>query len=244
MAYHENGEYRKAIALSEETLAVLNDLNMLSTYAALLSTLVQLYVEVGEYERARVCIDKMKSAAVETSNESLLASGHLAAGLIKVLTLKPQEALDELAQSEKYAQQVVIFEDRPKILMLKAFSLIDLRRLEEARATLDELIPMTQESGLTEWEAYAHLAQARYMLACKDAQLAMQLAQSAAKVFEAEGTRFDQAIALRILARAHLALGQNDIGFAEFQRAASLFKLIGNNEMTGVLTNELANNNV
>jgi hypothetical protein len=241
MAYHENGEYRRAIALSEETLNVLNDLNMVSTYAALLSTLVQLYVEVGEYERARACIDMMKNAAAETSNESLLASGHLAAGLIKVLTLKPEDAIDALVQAEKYAQQVVIFEDRPKILMLKAFSLIDLRRLDEAKATLDELIPMTQESGLREWEAYAHLAQARYMMLCNDAQTALQLSQSAAKVFEEEGTRFDQAIALRILARAHLALGQKEMGFAEFQRAAGLFKLIGNSEMAAVLMNELAN---
>jgi RecA/RadA recombinase len=241
MAYHESGEYRKAIALSEETLAVLNDLNMLSTYAALLSTLVQLYVEVGEYERARACINMMKATAAETSNESLLASGHLAAGLIKVLTLKPQEALDELAQAEKFAQQVVTFEDRPKILMLKAFSLLDLRRLDEAKTTLDDLIPLTQESGLREWEAYAHLAQARYLLACKDAHTALQLAQTAARVFEEEGTRFDQAIALRILARASLALGQKETGFAEFQRAAGLFKLIGNTEMAAVLTNELAN---
>jgi hypothetical protein len=241
MAYHENGEYRRAIALSEETLDVLNDLNMLSTYAALLSTLVQLYVEVGEYERARSCIDMMKQAAAETSNESLLASGHLAAGLIKVLTLKPEEALDELAQAENYAQQVVIFEDRPKILMLKAFSLIDLRRLDEAKTILDALIPMTQESGVREWEAYAHLAQARYMLSCNDIQSALQLTQSAAKVFEEEGTRFDQAIALRILARAHLGIGQIDLGFTEFQRAAGLFRLIGNEEMAAVLTNELAN---
>jgi RecA/RadA recombinase len=241
MAYHENGEYRKAIKLSEETLHALNDLNMISTYAALLSTLVQLYVEVGDYEKARHCIGMMKAAAAETSNESLLASAHLAAGLIKVLTLKPQDALDELAIADKYAQQVRLFEDRPRIMMLQAFSRIDLRRLDEAKATLDELIPMTQESGLAEWEAYAHLAQARYTLAMGDPQTALELAQSAAKVFEAEGTRFDQAIALRILARAHLALGQRDTGCAGFERAALLFRLIGNTEMYAVLTNELAN---
>lgn len=241
MAYHESGEYRKAITLSEETLAVLNDLNMISTYAALLSTLVQLYVEVGEYEKARHCIEMMKNAAGETSNESLLASAHLAAGLIKVLTLKPQDALDELAQSDKYAQQVRLFEDRPRIMMLRAFSLIDLRRLDEAKATLNELIPLTQESGLAEWEAYAHLAQARHLLATGDTQTALELAQSAAKVFEEEGTRFDQAIALRILARAHLALGQRETGIAQFERAANLFKLIGNDEMSAVLLNELAN---
>lgn len=241
MAFHENGEYRKAIKLSEETLEVLNDLNMISTYAALLSTLMQLHVEVGEYERARVCIDMMKHAAEETSNESLLASAHLAAGWIKVLTLKPQEALAELALSDKYAQQVGIFEDRPRIMMLKAFSLIDLRRLDEAQATLNVLLPMTQESGLREWEAYAHLAQARYMLATGDAQSALQLAQSAAHVFEEEGTRFDQAIALRILARAHLALGQAETGRTEFERASNLFKRIGNTEMSAMLTSELAN---
>ncbi len=241
MAYHENGEYRKAIKLSEETLGVLNDLNMISTYAALLSTLVQLYVEVGDYEKARHCIEMMKDAASETSNESLLASAHLAAGLIKVLTLKPQDALDELAVADKYAQQVRLFEDRPRIMMLQAFSRIDLRRLDEAKATLDALIPMTQESGLAEWEAYAHLAQARYLLATGDSQTALELAQSAAQVFEAEGTHFDQAIALRILARAHLALGQRDTGVAEFTRAANLFKLLDNNEMASVLINELAN---
>ncbi len=241
MAYHENGEYRRAIKLSEETLEVLNDLNMISTYAALLSSLVQVYVEVGEYEKARKCIEMMKNVATESSNESLLASGHLAAGLIKVLTLKPQEALDELDVADKYAQQVRIFEDRPKILMLRAFSLIDLRRLDEARIVLDELIPLAQESGLREWEAYAHLAQARYLLATGDVDAGLQLAQSAAQVFEEEGTRFDQAIALRILARAHLAMGQNEVGCAEFERAAGLFKLIGNIEMSAVLTNELAN---
>lgn len=241
MAYHENGEYRKAIKLSEETLEVLNDLNMISTYAALLSTLVQLYVEVGEYERARACIEMMKHAASETSNESLLASAHLAAGLIKVLTLKPQEALDELAMSDKYAQHVRIFEDRPKIMMLRAFSLIDLRQLNEAKATLDELIPMTQESGLREWEAYAHLAQARYLLAIGDQQTALELAQSSAQVFEEEGTRFDQAIALRILARTHLAQGHTELGCTEFERAANLFKLIGNMEMAAVLNHEMVN---
>jgi tetratricopeptide (TPR) repeat protein len=199
------------------------------------------YVEVGEYEKARKCIEMMKNVATESSNESLLASGHLAAGLIKVLTLKPQEALDELDVADTYAQQVRIFEDRPKILMLRAFSLIDLRRLDEARIVLDELIPLAQESGLREWEAYAHLAQARYLLATGDVDAGLQLAQSAAQVFEEEGTRFDQAIALRILARAHLAMGQNEVGCAEFERAAGLFKLIGNIEMSAVLTNELAN---
>ena len=57
----------------------------------------------------------------------------------------------------------------------------------------------------------------------------------------AQGTRFDQAIAMRILARAHLALGQRDTGVAGFERAANLFKLIGNTEMAAVLTHELAN---
>lgn len=240
MAYHERGEYRRAIQMAEATLNVLRELNMVSTTALLLTTMAQLHVEVGDYDGARNCIQLMEKTASETSNESLSASAHLAAGFIHLMQSEPAAALAELDEADRLAEQVKAFDDRPKILMLRTFALLDLKRTDEAKATLDRLTPLEKEGHSHLGQAHAQLARARYALETGDAPTAVQLAQTASEMFQAEGVRFDEAIALRILARAHTASGQPSEAATEFERAASLFKLIGNDAlaMAGAVSRE------
>ena len=207
LAFHESGDYRRAVALSEETLAVLQELNMISTFAALLANLVDLYIEVGDYEKADAHIQLMKDAARDTSNESLLAMAHLETGLSRLLQGKDNEALREFDEAEKWAQHVKAFENRPKLLALRALALIDLTRLDEAQVAVNEAEELSRDAGSPEWTAYTHLAQRGWPRRGATCAGALQHGNAAAEIFKKEGTRFDEAMALQVVARAHAQSG-------------------------------------
>jgi predicted ATPase len=238
LAFHESGDYRRAVALSEQTLAVLQELNMISTFAALLANLVDLYIEVGDYEKADAHIVLMKDAARDTSNESLLATAHLETGLSRLLQGKDDEALREFDEAEKWAQHVKTFENRPKLLALRALALIDLTRLDEAQAAVNEAEELSRDAGSPEWTAYTHLAQARLAEARGDCALALQHGGEATEIFKKEGTRFDEAMALRVVARAQTKLGHADEAAKAYERAVGELKLIGNAGMAARVADE------
>jgi tetratricopeptide (TPR) repeat protein len=240
LAYHEGGEYRRAISLSEETLVVLQELNMISTFAALLANLVDLYIEVGDYEKAESHIKLMEEAARDTSNESLLATAHLERGLALLLQNKDDEALREFDEAEKWAAHVKTFENRPKLLALRALALIDLKRLDEAQTAVNEAEELSRDAGSPEWAAYTLLAQAQLAEAHGDFAGALQHGGEAAEIFKKEGTRFDEAMALCVVARAQRQLGHADEAVKAYERAVAELKLIGNVAMAARVTqNEL-----
>jgi ATP/maltotriose-dependent transcriptional regulator MalT len=103
-----------------------------------------------------------------------------------------------------------------------------LNRAGEAREILTKALPMAADSGSDEWEAYAKLAKARVLLVEGDPKTAQTVAREAAGTLRDAGTHFDEAISRRVLARCHAALGQKDDAIQAFERARSLFKLIGN----------------
>lgn len=228
MARHAQGDYGRAIALSEETLVTLRDLNMVGTFATLLSNLTQLYVEMGMFDKVPDAVRSMIETSADTSNESLLASAHLANGLALLLQGNTPQALEALEEADRWAGHIGTFEDRPKILVLQVFALLDLDRVADARRVLDEAVPLAKASGLREWDAYSSLARARTNLAMGDAERAIGLAREACEVMRDEGTLFDEAIAQRILARAHVALNQNTEATRAFGRAQELLRSIGN----------------
>jgi predicted ATPase len=238
LAYHEGGEYRRAVALSEETLAVLQELNMVSTFAALLANLVDLYIEVGDYEKAESHINMMKEAARDTSNESLLATAHLESGLSRLWQDKDEDALREFDEAEKWATHVKTFDNRPKLLALRALALVDLNRLDEAQAATNEADELARDAGSPEWTAYAFMAQARLAEARGDCASALQQGSEAADIFKKEGTRFDEAMALRVVARAHGKLGQAAEAAKAYERAIGELKLIGNAGMAARVAGE------
>lgn len=228
LAYHAEGEYRKAIKLSEETLQTVRELNMVSTAGALLGNLIQLYVEVGDYERVPENVELMERMYETTSNEYLLASANLSLGMMYVLQNKNTEALEVLDKAEHYADMIKLFDERTKVLVMQIFALVELKQAAEARKVLEKALPMAADSGAHEWEAYAKLAKARLLLVEGDPRTAQSIAREAAGVLRDEGTHFDEAIGRRVLARCHAALGQKDDAIQAFERARSLFKLIGN----------------
>ncbi|HQV70528.1 MAG TPA: AAA family ATPase [Thermoflexales bacterium] len=232
LAYHADGDYRRAIKLSEDTLQTVRELNMVSTAGALLSNLVQLYVEVGDYERVPENIKLMEEMAADTSNEYLLASANLSEGMMYVLQGKNALALDKLDKATEFADMIKLFDERPKILVMQIFALVELGRTAEAREVLDKAMPLAVESGSREWMAYAQAAKARVLLAEGNPREAQMTAREGAGTLRDDGTHFDEAIARRVLARCHAALGQKDDAAQALERARTLFKLIGNVPLT------------
>lgn len=232
LAYHAEGEYRRAIKLSENTLQTVRELNMVSTAGSLLGNLIQLYVEVGDYERVPENVKLMEEMAADTSNEYLLASANLSVGMMAVLQNKNELALEKLGKALEYADMIKLFDERPKILVLQIFALLELGKNKQAREVLDKAMPLAVDSGSREWMAYAQAAKARVLLVEGDAAGAQAVARESAGALRDDGTHFDEAIARRVLARCHAALGQKDDALQALERARTLFKLIGNAPLT------------
>ena len=231
LAYHECGDYRRAISLSEETLTVVRELNMISTFAALLSNLTDLYLEVGDYDKAQIHIQMMIDAAQDTSNENLLATAHMETGLSWLLRHQDSEALNAFNAAMKWAEQVKTFDSLPKLMAFRAWALLELNQPDAAAADAAKVAELARDAGSPEWTAYNHLIQARLAEAHGNLAETLEQAQAAADIFREEGTRFDEAIALRVVARAQRGLGQMDAAAKSLGRAIDELRLIGNGEM-------------
>ena len=238
LAYHECGDYRRAISLSEETLTVLQELNMISTFAALLSNLTDLYLEVGDYDKAHTHIQMMIAAAHDTSNENLLATAHMETGLSWLLQRQYSKALEEFHEAVKWADQVRTFDSLPKLMALRALTLLDLNQPDTAATDATKVAAMARDAGSPEWTAYSHLVQARLAEVRGNLAEALEEAQAAASIFCEEGTRFDEAIALRVVARVQQALGQAEAATQALNRAIGELQLIGNSEMAQLMQEE------
>ena len=239
LAYHECGDYRRAISLSEETLTVLQELNMISTFAALLSNLTDLYLEVGDYAKAHAHIQMMVAAAQDTSNEHLLATAHMETGLSWLLQHQDSQALDEFNEAVKWAEQVRTFDSLPKLKSFRAWALLELNQPDAAAIDGAKVAEIARDAGSPEWTAYNHLIQARLHDAHGDSAATLESVQAAANIFREEGTRFDEAIALRVVARAQRALGQFDAAAKSMERAIGELRLIGNSVMAADMEREL-----
>lgn len=237
LGYHARGEYQRALDLSSQTLLILNELNMVSTYAALLSNLVELHIEMGQYEKVHQYVREMIQTAKETSNESLLTDAYLADGEALLWEQKPKEALAQLELAEQYANHIGIFEERPKIWCWRAFALVATQQLDAAQAAVQRTIELAQNSGSRTWEAYAQMAQANVLLAQRDVR-AVEQAISAASHFIQEGTYFDQGVALLVLARAQRATGHADAANECYAQAITRFNESGNLQQVALVEGE------
>jgi tetratricopeptide (TPR) repeat protein len=119
-------------------------------------------------------------------------------------------------------------------------ALIDLKRLHEAQVAVNEAEELSRDAGSPEWTAYTLLAQAQLAEAHGNFAGALQHASEAAEIFRKEGTRFDEAMALCVVARAQRKLGHADKATEAYERAVAELKLIGNVAMAArVAQNEL-----
>jgi tetratricopeptide (TPR) repeat protein len=230
MALYFNGQYDRCLSVAEEALPVAKRRSLTLTTRGLLISLVNWCVTVGAYERARAHIADMSALAQAISDEGLGALVHLLYGKILTMSGEHERALVEYAAAEVLVGQVKSFAWEAELLAMKAWSLVDRRELESARALLLRAGPIARRSGSREWVGYVQLVQARHALANDDFEAALNHAETAQQIFREENARYDVARSERVKARCYRALDRPDKAAASFNTALRLFEQFGNQQ--------------
>lgn len=227
-SYFGRGEYHKAIALAEEVLTAAKALDMADTVMLVEDRLADMHLAIGRYDRAEHYARAMEATAREVSNESLLAMAHVIRARALRLQNDDAGALRELDTAERLVTEFEWFSERPQMMAIRAAALIGLRRLDEAKALLDQADDIANASGIREWMAFVKLMHARYDLATGRYDAAADLASEAARIFGEEWAFFEEAQALRLVGLAHKCAGNASTAQFYFGNALRLFERIGN----------------
>ena len=227
-SYFGRGEYKQAIDIAEGVLRAAEKLDMLDTVLLVQDRLAEMHLAMGHNDKAFDYADQMEKTARDLSNESGLAMAHV----VRARTLRLQDdndgALRELDKAEALVKQFSWFADQPQMLAIRAAALIGLNRLDEAKALLDQADDVAATSGIAEWAAYVKFIRARLDFASRDFDAAADKAGDAARVFEQEWAYFEQGQALRLVAVAHKAAGNESAAQYAFKQALDIFERIGN----------------
>ncbi len=230
-SYFGRGEYKKAIEIAEDVLAVATKLDMLDTVMMVQDRLAEMYLAIGRYDKAHDYADKLQHTAHELSNESGAAMAHV----MRARALRLQDdnggALRELEKADELVQQFSWFADQPQMMAIRAAALIGLQRLDEAKAILDQADEIAATSGIAEWAAFVKFMHARYEFALRHYDAAGDMAADAARVFDEEWAYFEEGQALRLVAEAHKAAGNLSTAQHYYKNALDIFERIGNEPM-------------
>lgn len=230
MALYYNGQYERCIRLAEEALPLARKQQLYNTVRTVLTSLVNWCITVGQYERAATHIIEMRAVAQAHSDEDLEALAHMLEGKMHCMRGEHSAALNSLTESERLVSVFKSFTWKPELMAMKAWSLVDQRRFEEARPLLMKAAPMARTSGSREWVGYVQMVQARHDLLNGEIESALGHAETAEQIFREENQRYDLARTLRIMARCQRALGAEPKADTLFARAFELFEQLGNRE--------------
>jgi tetratricopeptide (TPR) repeat protein len=228
MALYYNGQYDRCITVAESVLPLARRQLQHSTARSVLTSLVNWCIATGKYDRAEKHVREMHDLAKSSSDESLAALAHLLHGKLNSMLGNHIAALKAYDEAESLVAVFKSFPWRPELLAMKAWALVDQRMLGEARALLLKAGPLARASGSREWVGNVQIVQARFDLVDGEIDSALGRAETAEQIFREENARYDQARALRIMARCQRALGAEDKAVRLFQRAADLFEQLGN----------------
>jgi hypothetical protein len=130
--------------------------------------------------------------------------------------------------AQKLVSEFEWFPERPQMMAIRAAALIGLRRLPEAHVLLEQADDIANSSGIREWMAFVKLMHARYNIAIANYDVAADLASEAARIFGEEWALFEEAQAIRIVARAHKHAGNPSAAQFYYGNAIERFERIGN----------------
>ncbi len=230
MALYYNGQYERCIRLAEEALPLARKQQLYNTVRSVLTSLVNWCITVGQYERAATHIVEMREMAQGHSDEDLAALAHMLDGKMHCMRGKQAAALASFAAAEGLVSVFKSFTWKPELLAMKAWSLVDQRRFEEARPLLMKAAPLARTSGSREWVGYVQMVHARYDLLNGEIETALGHAETAEQIFREENQRYDLARTLRIIARCQRALGAEAKADALFADALEIFEQLGNGD--------------